>query len=105
LEGAPEVQAITAGQQVYLNPDGWAFNSYTRGGQPYNALQFYFDKLGVTQQQFAFAVIIHEFLHTTGRFKSDVSYSFDGNKWTINGDQSREYQEEVIKNCFSTKAK
>jgi len=40
--------------QVYLSPKGRAFNTCTRGGQPYHSLQSTFDKFGFTQSQYAF---------------------------------------------------
>ncbi|SRR5258705_938826 len=61
LSDVPATDAVTVGNQIYLNPQGWSFNTYTRGGQAYHPLQSTFQKFGVTQGQYAAAVLLHEF--------------------------------------------
>lgn len=104
LSDVPEIDALTdvPNKQVYLNPNGRGFNTYTRGGQPYHPLQSTFDKFGITQEQYAFSVLIHEFLHTTGKFKPDSTIGLNGK---IDSSKSREYQERLLKSCFSPKKK
>ena len=103
LENLGWVQGKTVDENIYLNPEGTAFNFVHKGGSNVHVLQPYFDKLGVTQQQYAFAVVIHEFLHAIKKFGPDAKFSSDGYVWKIDADKSRKYQEEVIKKCFSTK--
>lgn len=100
LSDVPATDAVTVGNQISLNPQGWSFNTYTRGGQAYHPLQSTFQKFGVTQAQYAAAVIIHEFLHTTGKFKPDSKVGLDGK---IDSKKSREYQKKVLEACFSNK--
>ncbi len=104
LSELPGIDAVTdvPAQQIYLNPNGRGFNTYTRGGQPYHPLQSTFDKFGITQSQYAFSVLIHEFLHITGKFKPDSTIGPDGK---IDGSKSRGYQEKLLKACFSQKKK
>lgn len=96
------VNAITVGQKIYLNPNGQAFNTLTRGGQPYlpPSIRDAASKFGVNQQQYATALVVHEFLHTTGRFKPDSVAGLDGK---IDTKKSQDYQNEVLKKCFSKK--
>jgi len=101
---AGNISAMTSGEDIYLNPEGWAFiKPGTRGGQPFHPLTSYFNKLGVTQQQYAFAAIIHEFLHAIGKFKPDATLKSDGAEWKAEYGKSVKYQEEVLKKCFSGK--
>jgi hypothetical protein len=104
LSDAPGVSAVTNLEtgQISLNPSGWAFNTYTRGGQPYHPLQKDFKKFGVSQRQYALAVMIHEFLHAIGKFGSDFDVGLDGK---INFSKSQDYQKEVLKKCFPKKKK
>jgi hypothetical protein len=104
LSDVPGIDAVTdvPNKQIYLNPNGRGFNTYTRGGQPFHPLQSTFDKFGITQTQYAFSVLIHEFLHTTGKFKPDSTIGPDGK---IDSSKSREYQEKLLKACFSQKTK
>lgn len=97
LSDVPPISAVTVGDQVYLNPNGYAFGKFYN----FPALDKYFSKVGAADQhQFAIATIIHEFLHTTGRFKPDSKVGLDGK---INSKQSEKYQKEVLKKCFSNK--
>src|SRR5262249_21280054 len=100
----PGIDAVTdiPAKQIYLNPEGRAFNAYTKAGQPSHPLQSTFDKYGISQTQYAFSVLIHEFLHTTGKFKPDATIGPEGE---LNGSKSREYEERVLKACFPPKPK
>ena len=100
LSDVPATDAVTVGNQIYLNPQGWSFNTYTRGGQAYHPLQSTFQKFGVTQGQYAAAVLLHEFLHRTGKFKPDSRVGLDGK---IDSKKSREYQKKVLEACFPKK--
>jgi hypothetical protein len=91
------IDVVTNGQTVSLNPNGNTFNNVSKGGSGTHILQGVFDKFGVTQRQFAIAVIIHEFLHTTGKFGKDYKLKPDG---TIDASKSVRNQEQVLKNCF-----
>jgi YD repeat-containing protein len=91
------IDAVTNGQTVSLNPNGNSFNNVSKGGSGTHILQGVFDKFGVTQRQFAIAVIIHEFLHTTGKFGKDYKLKPDG---TIDASKSVRNQERVLKDCF-----
>lgn len=43
-------------------------------------------------------MVIHEFLHTTGKFKMpDVRFNLDG---TVDNSKSEKYTKEVLKKCF-----
>jgi hypothetical protein len=103
LQNLGWVQGETFGNNIYLNPEGTAFNFVHKGGSTQHILQGYFDKLGVTQEQYAFAVVIHEFLHAIKKFGPDATFVSDGNFWKLNGDKSVKNQEEVIRKCFSNK--
>lgn len=104
LSDVPGIDAVTdvPNKQIYLNPNGRGFNTYTRGGQPFHPLQSTFDKFGISQTQYAFSVLVHEFLHTTGKFKPDSTIGLNGK---IDSSKSREYQEKLLKACFSQKKK
>lgn len=57
-----------------------------------------FKDMGATdQREYAVALLIHEFLHTTGKFKEDVFVDLLGN---VNDKKSIDYQKEVLKKCF-----
>ena len=94
LEILPRIAAVTEGQKIYLNPNGLAFRKFAEGKSP---LQSYYSKLGVSQEDYAYAVIIHEFLHTTKKFKADSVLGLDGN---YDSSLSVKYQEQVLKDCF-----
>lgn len=97
LSDVPPTSAVTVGDQIYLNPSGWAFAKFNN----FPALNKYFAKVGAAdQRQYALATIVHEFLHTTGKFKPDSVIGLDGK---INSKQSRKYQKEVLKKCFPNK--
>lgn len=97
LSDVPPTSAVTVGDQIYLNPSGWAFQSFSN----FPKLTEYFGKVGAADQhQYALATILHEFLHTTGRFKPDSVIGLDGK---INSKQSEKYQKEVLKKCFTNK--
>jgi hypothetical protein len=87
LSDVPGIDAVTdvGSKQIYLNPNGRAFGTYF----PRHPLQGTFDKFGVSQTQYSAAVIIHEFLHTTGRFKADSKIGLDGK---IDSKKSEKYQ-------------
>ena len=49
------------------------------------------------QREFAVALVIHEFLHTTGKLKTDVFVDITGN---VDKSRSEKNQEKVLKKCF-----
>jgi RHS repeat-associated protein len=91
------IDAVTNGQVVSLNPNGNSFNNVSKGGSGVHILQSLFDKFGVSQQQYGFAVVIHEFLHTTGKFGADYKLRPDG---SVEASKSQRNQEQVLKDCF-----
>jgi hypothetical protein len=95
LSEVPPTSGVTVGDQIYLNPSGWAFAKFYN----FPDINKHFADVGATDQhQYALATIIHEFLHTTGKFKADSVVGLDGR---INSKQSEKYQKEVLKKCFS----
>jgi len=52
----------------------------------------------VTQTEYAVGVLLHEFLHTTGKFKADTKIGEEG-KSTVKS----EYQKKVMETCFPKK--
>lgn len=96
LSDVPPTSAVTdpSNNRIYLNPNGYAFGKFSN----FPALGRYFAKIGAAnQREFALATIIHEFLHTTGRFKPDSKIGLNGK---IDSKQSEKYQKEVLKKCF-----
>jgi len=104
LEEAPGISARTIGDSIYLNPAGIAFKDHSKillndAGKRFLAgLESKFKDSGAAdQREYAIAVIIHEFLHTTGKFKED---SFIDENGQPNSKKSEENQKEVLKKCF-----
>lgn len=59
-------------------------------------------RFGVSQSQYPFAVLMHEFLHATGAFKPDTTV---GRNDKVDSSKSKEHQEKVLKACFPQKKK
>lgn len=97
LSDISSMSAKTVDDQIYLNPEGYAFGKFYN----FPRLSRLFTEYGAKDQhQFAVATILHEFLHTTGRFKPD---SATGPGGLVDSDKSEKYQKEVLKKCFPNK--
>ena len=97
------VSAVTEGRNITLNPNGYAFVDTSKtfmneAGKRYieGLNKIYSDAGASNQWQFAIAVIIHEYLHTTGKFNPDSKSGADG---SVNSKKSQEYQKEVLEKC------
>lgn len=104
LENQPTISALTIGKKIYLNPNGYAFKDVSKivqndaGKRLIEGMDKIFEDSGASgQSQYAVAVIIHEFLHTTGKFKRDVSVDISGK---VNSEKSKDNQRRVLKSCF-----
>ncbi|MEQ1762142.1 MAG: hypothetical protein ABL984_03245 [Pyrinomonadaceae bacterium] len=102
----PTTSAVTLGETIYLNPNGYALTdaltrpALTEGTRRFHdGLNRLFKAQGASDQwEYALALVIHEFLHATGEFKpNDVKMGDDGN---LDSSKSIENQKEVLSKCF-----
>jgi len=102
----PEVSAVTNGKDIDLNLNGYAFANYSGIGTPKSirdSVNKLYSEFGASNQWgFAIGIIIHEFLHTTGKFGIDSTIGLDGK---VDSKKSQKYQKEVLKKCKTQIAK